>query len=183
MTSSRRDFLHSAGSTLGALSLPSWVFEAEAAVDAKLASNKDQLADVSLSTARKLGASYADLRINRYRTESIATREQQVQSVARNQSYGFGVRVLVRGAWGFAASNVVTAEEVKRVTGQAVETARVNSAFQRKPVMLVPTPKVVTSWKSSFERDPFDVSLDDKIQFLLKLNEAAMKAQGVSFAT
>lgn len=180
MTPSRRDFLQTAGATLGALSLPSWVFEAEAAVDAKLA-DKNRLADAALATAKRLGASYADIRINRYRNESIFTREQQVQNVARNQSFGFGVRVLVRGAWGFAASNLVTAEEVRRVTQQAVEIARANSAFQRKPVTLVPTPKVVTNWKSSFERDPFDVPLDDKIQFLLKLNETAMKTQGVSF--
>ncbi len=183
MTASRRDFLQTAGATLGALTLPSWVFEAEAAVDAKLAVEKNRLADVALSTAKKLGASYADIRINRYRTEGIATREQQVQNVARNQSYGFGVRVLYKGAWGFAASSVVTPAEVKRITQQAIEVARANAAFQRKPVTLVPTPKVVTSWKSSFERDPFDVPLDDKIQFLLKLNEAAMKAQGVSFVT
>jgi len=181
MTSSRRDFLQSAGSTLGALSLPSWVFEAEAAVDDKLAADKNRLADVALSTAKKLGASYADMRINRYRTEFISTREQQVQNVSRNQSYGFGVRVLYKGTWGFAASRLVTPEEVRRVTEQAVEIARSNSAFQRKPVTLVPAPKVVTRWKSSFERDPFDVPIDDKIQFLLKINETAMKTQGVSF--
>jgi TldD protein len=181
MTTSRRDFLQSAGSTIGALTIPSWVFEAEAAVDAKLAADKNRLADVALGAAKKLGAGYADIRINRYRNESIFTRERQAQNVARGQSFGFGVRVLVRGAWGFAASNVVTAEEVTRVTGQAVETARANSAFQRKPVTLAPAPKVVTSWKSSFERDPFDVPIDDKIQFLLKLNETAMKTEGVSF--
>ncbi len=45
----------------------------------------------------------------------------------------------------------------------------------------MPASKVVTSWKSSFERDPFDVPIDDKIQFLLKLNETAMKTQGVGF--
>ena len=183
MTASRRDFLQTAGSTLGALTLPSWVFEAEAAVDAKLATDKNRLADVALSTAKKLGASYTDIRINRYHTEFIATREQQVQNVSRGQSFGFGVRVLYKGTWGFAASSVVTPEEVRRVTEQTVEIARANSAFQRKPVTLVSTPKVVTTWKSSFERDPFDVSMDDKIQFLLKLNEAAMKTQGVSFVT
>jgi hypothetical protein len=65
MASSRRDFLQSAGATLGALTIPSWVFEAEAAVDAKLAADKNRLADVALGVAKKLGASYADIRINR----------------------------------------------------------------------------------------------------------------------
>jgi hypothetical protein len=41
---------------------------------------------------------HADVRINRYRSESILTREQQVQQVERSQSFGLGVRVLA-GAW------------------------------------------------------------------------------------
>lgn len=177
----RRGFLKTAGLTLGAVALPSWVIEAEEAVEAKFAADKNKLADIALSAAKKLGASYADIRINRYRYESISTRERQVQNVARSQSFGFGVRVLVKGTWGFAASPVVTAEEALRITAQAVEIARANSAFQRKPVQLVPTPKAVAQWKSAFEKDPFDVSVEDKIQFLMRLNEAALKTKGVSF--
>jgi hypothetical protein len=104
-----------------------------------------------------------------------------VQNVSRNQSFGFGVRVLVKGTWGFASSCNVTLEEVRATTHRAVKLAQANSVYQRKPVTLVPTPKVVTSWKSAFEKDPFDVPIEEKIQFLLKLNETAMKTQGVSF--
>ena len=46
---------------------------------------------------------------------------------------------------------------------------------------MVPVDKVVTSWKNAFEKDPFEVSIDDKIQFLLALNASAMKTQGVGF--
>ena len=53
--------------------------------------------------------------------------------------------------------------------------------FQRKPVKLAPVEPAVASWKSAFEKDPFDVPLDDKIQFLLKLNDTAIKTKGVSF--
>jgi TldD protein len=75
----------------------------------------------------------------------------------------------------------VTPAEVRRVTREAIEIAKANSAFQRKPVELVPVDKVVTSWKSAFEKDPFDVSIESKIEFLLKVNEAAMKVPGVGF--
>src|SRR6266487_4280582 len=85
--------------------LPSWVLESEAAEAANV--DKSKLADLAISHATKLGAIYADIRINRYRNESIFTREQQVQNVSRTQSFGFGARVLVKGAWGFAASHVV----------------------------------------------------------------------------
>jgi TldD protein len=162
--------------------LPSWISDITATEAAALAAvDKNALADVALSTARKLGATYADIRINRYRTEAIGTREQQVQNVSRGQNFGFGVRVLYKGTWGFAASRSVTADDVRRITQQAFEIAKANSAFQRKPISLVPVEKVVTTWKNAFEKDPFEVSIDDKIQFLLSLNAAAMKTKGVGF--
>ena len=185
MTTSRRDFLKTAGVAAGAISLaslPSWISSVTAAEEAAANGvDKNALADMALSTARKLGVSYADIRINRYRNESIATREQQVQNVSRGQNFGFGVRVLYKGTWGFASSRSVTPEDVRRITQQAVEIARANSVYQRKRSSLVPVEKVVTTWKSAFEKDPFEVSIDDKIQFLLSLNEAAMKTKGVSF--
>lgn len=185
MTTSRRDFLKTASIAAGALALPelpSWISSVAAAEAAAAATvNKNALADIALSTARSLGVTYADIRINRYRNESISTREQQVQNVSRGQNFGFGVRVLYKGTWGFASSRLVTENDVRRITRQAVEIARANSAFQRKPISLVPVDKVVTSWKNAFEKDPFEVSIDEKIQFLLGLNASAMKTQGVGF--
>src|SRR6266496_2076262 len=179
MNTSRREFLKTTALVCSAASLPAWVFEAEAAAAAGI--DKNQLADIAIARAKKLGATYADIRINRYRNESVFTREERVQNVSRTQSFGFGVRVLIKGAWGFAASRVVTPESVRRVTEQAGAIARVNARYQRKPIELVSTPKVVATWKSEFKKDPFDVPMDDKIQFLLGLNETAMKTKGVSF--
>ena len=110
------------------IAIPPWVLQAQSAGTAPVA--KRELAAVAMARARKLGASYADIRINRYRNESIFTREHQVQNVARTQSFGFGVRVLFKGAWGFAASQVVTPEAVRQVTEQAVEIARAQAAYQ-----------------------------------------------------
>ena len=106
MTTSRREFIKTAGLAAGVAVVPtrylpgSVIVEAEEAAVAE-AINKNALADIALSTARKLGVSYADIRINRYRNESISTREKQVQNVSRSQNFGFGVRVLVQGHVGF----------------------------------------------------------------------------------
>src|SRR5439155_11181898 len=111
MKFSRRDFLRTTSLVCGAAALPGWVIEAEAA-EAE-AVNKSDLAEIAISRAKALGATYADIRINRYRNESIFTREQQVLNVSRNQSFGFGVRVLVKGACGFAASYLVTPDSIR----------------------------------------------------------------------
>src|SRR2546422_5544934 len=166
---SRREFLKASGLALGAAAVPAWVLELEAA-EAE-AVDKGKLADAALSAARTLRASYADIRINRYRNENTFTREKQVQQVSRTQSFGCGVRVLLKGTWGFASSRKVTAEEVRRITLQAIEIAQANAAYQRKPFTLAPVTKVATSWRSNFEKDPFDIPLEDKIGFLLKRSE------------
>jgi TldD protein len=182
MTFSRRDFIKTAGVALGgAALLPSWVYQAHASVPAFADINKDALADLALDTAKKHGASYADIRINRYRLEALSTRERQVQNLSSGQNFGFGVRVLINGTWGFAGSPILTVDEVKRVTTEAAAIAKANSVISRKKIELVPTPKVVTTWKSSFERDPFDVPAEEKVAMLLKINEAALGVKGISF--
>lgn len=186
MKTTRREFVKTAGVAAGAIvvssALPSWVASVDAADAAAAAAvDKNALADIALKLAKSLGVTYADIRINRYRTEAVSTREKQVQNVSRSQSFGFGVRVLFKGTWGFSSSREVTPEEVRRITRQAVEIARANSVYQRKRVTMVPAAPVVANWKSAFEKDPFDVKIDDKIEFLLKLNERALKTDGVSF--
>jgi TldD protein len=180
----RREFLKGAAVSLGAVGIAHvapWILEAEAAQAAAVDAIRHDLADTALAAARRLGASYADVRVNRLRSESVSTREQQVQNVSRNQSAGFGVRVLVDGTWGFAASPQLTAEEARRVAEAAVDVARANARFQRKRVSLTPVSPVTTSWKGAFQKDPLEVSLDDKIQFLLRLNRAALETKGVTF--
>ena len=179
MQFSRRDFLKTAGAACSAAILPGWVLAAEAAEAAAV--DKHGLAELALKLAKKGGASYADIRINRYRFESVYAREQRVQNFSRDQSFGFGVRVLRKGAWGFSSSYMVTPESVRRVTEQALDIARANSAYQRKPIRLCASPKVVAHWRSAFTQDPFEVPPDRKVEFLLKLNEAALRAKGASF--
>ena len=176
---SRRQFLKATGLACTVASLPLWVLESEAAEAAAI--DKNKLADLALARARKLGASYADIRINRYRYESLSAREERVQNVSRSQSFGFGVRVLVNGAWGFAASQRVTPETVRRITGQAVDIAKANAAYQRKPITLTPVSPVQAQWKSAFTQDPFELPIEQKIQFLLQLNKTAMQVKGVGF--
>jgi TldD protein len=175
----RRDFLKTAGLACGAAALPPWVLETEAAEAAAV--DKHGLAELALKAAKQAGATYADIRINRYRNESISSREHRIQRVSRSQNFGFGVRVLLKGAWGFASSYLVTPEAVRRITAQALDIARANAVYQRKPIQMVSAPKVSASWRSAFKQDPFEVPSDRKIEFLLQLNEAALKAKGASF--
>ena len=90
------------------------------------------LATMALDAARKAGATYADIRINRYRNQYIGTREEKLQWISDGESFGFGVRVLAGGAWGFASSTQVTRDMVVQMAQQAVLVARANAAIQKE---------------------------------------------------
>lgn len=135
------------------------------------------LAAVALDKARSLGASYADIRINRYRRQALGAREKQVTFINEDESFGFGVRVLVDGTWGFAASPHVVKDEIARITTQAIAIARANAILQDKRIELAPEPPHVDIWQTPFTKDPFKVPVQQKIDLLLEINNRALAAQ------
>jgi TldD protein len=144
--------------------------------------NIKELATIALDAAKSAGADYADVRFVRNRTQNVSTHEQRVSGVADNETYGFGVRTLVGGAWGFAASRDLTREEVARVAKQSVAQARANRSALVRPVVLAPAPVVANgTWKSPIEIDPFGVAIEDKVGALLAANQAALAVKGARF--
>jgi TldD protein len=182
----RRDFL-ARGAILtagaGLVGTPS-VLEAltRAYGGATLNENFRALAMRALEAARSAGADYADVRINRNQQQFVATREARVLGISDNETFGFGVRVLAGGSWGFAASYDLNPDEVVRVARQAVEQARANAVTRREPVTLAPTDvhRDVT-WRSPIRIDPFEVPIEDKIELLLTANAAALGVSGARF--
>ena len=140
-----------------------------------------ELADAALNAARMGGAEYADIRISRHREQSISAREDHVESVKDSESFGFGVRVLVDGAWGFAASARVEIESVAEVTRRALAIAKANRSVNHRPVELAPTEAYEDEWRTPIEEDPFEVPLGEKTDLLLAANAAALGVDGAKY--
>jgi len=81
----------------------------------------------ALDAADRLGADYADVRIVERSNEQLTVKNGQLEAATSNQSAGFGVRVLLDGAWGFSASAVLEPGEADRIASEAVEIARASS--------------------------------------------------------
>jgi TldD protein len=184
----RKDFIYYTGMSLGSLMLPKMsafgrdIDPAEAlqGVDAAV---KRELADVALNAAKSKGASYADVRIGRYLRQFVATRDKRVQGVANTENYGVGIRVLVNGAWGFAATNTVTKDAIAKAAEQAVAVAKANAKIQGEPVQLAPQKGFgEVNWKAPIEINAFEVPIKEKVDLLLQVNDIAM-TNGASFVT
>jgi TldD protein len=191
----RRDFLQQGGTALGAAALagtalgalPRLLTAAPAPTERALATFtnaadvKELMAD-ALNAAKMAGASYADVRVARERQNFVFTREQQIQNVVDTDTIGIGVRALVDGTWGFAATRHLTKDGAASAAKEAVAIARASKVARDRGVDWLPAPaqKDVT-WKSAYTTDPWDVPVEQKADLLLKANAAAMKAKNVQF--
>jgi TldD protein len=139
------------------------------------------LAAEALNAAKDAGASYADVRVGRYRRQSVNTRERRITGVADSESYGIGIRTLVNGSWGFAATSNMTSQGVVKTAREAARIARAAKTVQKRPVELAQTPVVKGTWMTPVTRDPLEVPIEEKVALLFATNEAAMKVPGVRF--
>jgi TldD protein len=145
--------------------------------------NIEELANDALQAAKDAGASYADVRFGRFRRQAVSTRERQVTNVSENETFGVGIRTLVNGAWGFASTNAVTRDGVRKAAAESAATAKAARRAQRRQVRLAPVTPVRGTWATPIRIDPFDVPLEDKVALLISANEAALKVPNVRFAT
>ena len=141
------------------------------------------LAELALDTAKSKGASYADIRICRYRNQYIFGRDKRIETTADTEDMGFGIRAIVNGAWGFASSYRLEKEEIQRIAVLAVDVAKASSRLLKQPVDLVPEPAYQDHWQSPIEKNPFKIPMEKKIDLILKINEEMLKVDGIKVAT
>jgi TldD protein len=141
-----------------------------------------EIAAHAVEAARKAGASYADARLVSEDTESLSVKNQEMEGIDRTFSRGVGIRVLVDGFWGFAATARAGDEEIERAAALAVEIARAASRLPMAPVRLAEVEPVTDQWSTVVREDPFTVSLDEKIALLMEASRRMQTVRGVTFA-
>ncbi|MBF8290373.1 MAG: TldD/PmbA family protein [Chloroflexi bacterium] len=135
----------------------------------------------ALDTATQLGAAYADVRIVRRRDESVSIKSGRLEGVSSGETEGFGIRVLVDGAWGFASSHRLELDEADRVGALAVRIARASGTALRDRVALDDRPTATGRYETPVAEDPFKIPLERKIGELMAADRAAGGVPGVAF--
>jgi TldD protein len=118
----------------------------------------------AMKLAKELGADFADIRLKDIRSENLRLEDGVVTGASNNRSLGYGVRVYVGGALGFAAGN--DTEDVGQVVRQAYDIALASKALLKKPAQLDEKAPAQGTYKTPVEIDPFAVSLAEKLNLL-----------------
>ena len=136
------------------------------------------VADWALDVAEHLGASYSDVRLADDRHRSLSTKNGKVGSASVAESFGFGVRVIADGAWGFAASDDLCRAAVEATAARAVEIAKASARVKLHDIRLAPEKAVTAEWATPFQIDPFTTSVEQNIELLLKIDSELRSVLG-----
>src|SRR5271155_969399 len=92
------------------------------------------LADFSVREARRLGADYAEARIHGGRGAGFLLKNGEPQPSMIDDSFGIAARVIVDGAMGFSATNLLSKQRVKDLTVTTVKMARSSARLVKEPI-------------------------------------------------
>jgi TldD protein len=135
-----------------------------------------------LDTAKLKKVPYADIRIVRRQNEEIEVKNGKVEGLMHDEDFGFGIRVLSQGAWGFACSSKVTRKEMEVVLGKALKIAKASSKAKGKEILFPSISPVTDRYTTPISIDPFDVAPEKKIGLLLKADEIIRRNKKVKIS-
>ncbi|NUQ33393.1 MAG: TldD/PmbA family protein [Planctomycetaceae bacterium] len=117
------------------------------------------------------------------RNEQITLRNGRVSNLVQSEIAGIGIRVLKNGAWGFACTSSLNAEDIKKTAKRAVDVAAASALCKSEDVRLAPEPVYEDFWATPFAIDPFSVPIEEKIGFMQKVDEILRKKPQIKVAT
>jgi len=138
------------------------------------------LTDRALDAATAAGASYADVRIERLERQVISVKNGRPDGLVEDESVGFGIRVVVDGAWGFASSSRLEPRELDRIAQLAVQIARASALVSSERVELGDPIRSIATYATPVQIDPFTIPVEQKLTTLLDADAAMRRVRGIA---
>jgi len=142
---------------------------------------KDLIQNI-LDLAKLKRVAYADIRIVRRQNEEIEVKNGRAEALVHDEDFGFGIRVLFQGAWGFACSSKVSKREMEAVFGKALKIAKASSKAKGKEILFLYASPVVDRYQTPISIDPFEVTPETKLNLLLKADEIVRRNKKVKIS-
>lgn len=130
--------------------------------------------------ARKVGALYVDFRAVAITAEAVRLADGKPDLINRKVTFGYGIRALADGAWGFAATPDLTKSSVSDSLRDAVQIARASAKLAPRLAQLAPLSASRGDYKTPVKTDPFALPLKEKVAYLQHLDELLRATQGIN---
>lgn len=124
----------------------------------------------ALDLIRRPAVEYADARLELCRDRHLATRNGKVAAVTESESLGLAIRVLVSGAWGFAATNDLTYRGIEATVRRALDIASASALALKRPARLAAEQPYQSDWVSPCLIDPFRMTPGEQLGLMLDVD-------------
>ncbi len=135
-----------------------------------------EMMDELIAAAMREGASFAEVRCGSGQSLSVRAEDGCVRRVSVHRGRGCGIRVIVGGAWGFATTDSLQAEQMRQCLEDALAMARAaapaveEAAHVAEPEEIVQAESVVQC-----KIDPAEVALSERVKTIAGIEERARK--------
>jgi len=129
------------------------------------------------------GVRYADIRYEEHLQQEIFVENGILKTLTNGFNCGTGVKVLFENGWGFAATDERGESTLEKIADRALEIAQASNKRAKKEVKLAQEPAHRDSFKSPYQKDPFEISESEKIEILKNATLKAKEVEGVVRST
>lgn len=128
-------------------------------------------------TARKRGASFADVRVYESESTGIVRQDGRADKLNQGLTQGIGIRVLKNNSWGFASASYLGRDQAMAALDSAISMAEATAERSEFAEVAEITP-VQDSIASIVQIDPRSVSVERKMAALKGYEDAALAIAG-----
>ena len=133
----------------------------------------EEVFDKIVEKGFQLGAEYIDMRYQEVKSEIIVSENGKFSRYESEAARGVGITAIVDGIPGFASTTIINPDILLEVLNEAVKIAKTSTKLVNKKVYAEIEP--YTDEKTvSVKVDPFEVSPDEKVNFVVNVNKASI---------
>ena len=133
----------------------------------------EDLAELAIGHALKLGAEFADLRMESTTGTNILIMDGKTRTLNSELEAGCGIRAFVGGTWGFVATSVLTKASLRSAAASAVKMAKAARAKAKIQFEMKSAKAVIATEEYRCKEKPADVTTEEKLSFAMGLDRSA----------
>ena len=134
---------------------------------------KDEILDL-INKALELGADYAEIRFEDRNMNFYKVKKEDTEATIIGKEKGVYIRVLKNGTWGMASTTKTDKQTVTSEIRKAIKMAQGASKLSKIPVRLAEIKPQEAKIKPKIDKDPRDISPEEKISDLIELSKAIL---------
>jgi TldD protein len=142
-----------------------------------------ELAERIIRLSERLGAEYADVRVERIYSTDIRLTQDTFDQVASGVDQGFGVRVLYDGVWGFGSSTSLKSSDISKAVQGAFKAAKATALRTKERAQLAEVPRAKRTLATEVKIPMQSVSMDEKMKLALDTSNAAKTDRRIASVT